>query len=191
MSQLLHDRRMLTHLRTEATDAGSPSTHRLLIHVAPGAEPWAPQADEVVKLELLLSRDSEIFYWPRFRVHEIYRATHSGQDLPEGRTYLLRAWAKDGRTHIFVDQTETRESTLWLTLHELTHLELPSSPYIARAFRGEPKAPNYYTNDAVHEARPEEQLANHVADRLALDFGIPGGLNRLWWRARVRAINAR
>lgn len=86
------------------------------------------------------------------------------------------------------DLTETTQSLTWLLLHELAHVEVNQTSLLDAALRSIPRPKDYLTNDEAHEAWPEEQLANLVADRLSSRLGSRPGLNRLWWRQRVRAL---
>jgi len=167
----------------------------LEVVVAPGAEPWALTGAEQGAIEALLGGDVEVFYWPRSQAVRVWEQTHDGRPMPgdpaySDPSYVMRAWARDGRSHILVDRTETKESILWLTLHELSHLELPCSPFLRFAFRSEPRAENYLLDDDAHEARVEEQFANAVANLLAPHFGIARGYDRRWWRTRVNRLEA-
>jgi hypothetical protein len=157
----------------------------LAVHAAPGTERWALSAEEAAEIACWLSRDVEVYFWPRSQVREVWRKTH-GSELPV-RPYSFRAWSSGGAAHLFVDDTETPESIRWLLLHELAHLDLVSSPLLARAYRGVKRPANYLTSDDAHEANPEEQMANFVADQLAPRLGIPAGLDRRWWRKRVES----
>lgn len=157
----------------------------LSVYVAPGTEPWALTPEEADALGCMMSRDTEIHFWPRARLDEIWRRTHDGTPAP-APPYAFRAWSNpDGRAHILADATETPQSIRWLVLHELAHLDLVSAPLLARAYRGIPKPENYLVDDEAHEARPEEQMANFVADQLAPLLGSAPGYDRRWWRGRV------
>jgi hypothetical protein len=156
--------------------------------IYPGAERWAPDADVMQRLSCLLTRDVVVEIAPRAQVRAIWQRDHGGRPMPDYGPYAFRAYSRDGRAVIFVDPTETQASTLWLLLHELAHLEVASARMLKSAYRSMPKPPGYMTNDAAHEAHPEEQLANLVATRTLAHLGLPPRqLDRLWWRRRVQA----
>jgi len=164
----------------------------IVVLAAPGTEPWVPSSAVAMVLAAWTCRDLRLCYWPRARFVEVWESTHvgPGRDLAaKAKPYAWRGWAtrEPASIHIFVDETETAASILWLTLHELAHLELACAPLLEQAYRGEPKSESYWQDDAAHEARPEEQLANFVADELAPRLGSGPGYHRLWWRARVNA----
>lgn len=138
----------------------------------------------------MLGRDVTVEYHPRSAVGEVWARDHGGQTLPV-KPYAFRAYARGNKAVLFVDDTETRDSALWLLLHELAHLDLDNAPLVHRAYRSIPKAADYLRDDGAHEAHAEEQLANLVADQVAPALGGRPGLDRLWWRRRVAALGRR
>jgi hypothetical protein len=121
---------------------------------------------------------------PRGLVRELWWRDQGAKSFPGD--YAFRAYTRGNRVVLLSDATETPESLTWLLLHELAHVGVNASPYLQRAFRSRKRPAQYMTDDEAHERWPEEQLANHVADQLAPHFGSRPGLDRLWWRARVR-----
>jgi hypothetical protein len=126
-----------------------------------------------------------VIFHPRQERKRAWREDHPGQN-PPGNPYSFRAYTIGNTTRIFVDDTETRDSVGWLLLHELAHAVLNGTPHLARPLRRLPRPARYATDDAAHEAVPEEQVANRVADLLATRLGGQPGLNRPWWRAQTR-----
>lgn len=115
----------------------------------------------------------------------VWQQYNPGRRLPG--LYAFRAWNRADHIHLFVDDTETRESALWLLLHELGHSITNQDPWLRQKLHSVPKPVDYLTNDLAHEAYPPEQAANDIANRLAVQLGIPRDLDRLWWRQRVRS----
>jgi hypothetical protein len=159
---------------------------RLVVRASPGTEPWVPDPATLQRLACLLTSDVEVEIYPRMSVAPVWAREHGGDrsSLPTD-PYAFRAWSREGRAILFVDDTETKDSILWLLVHELAHLDLPHSRLLRSAYRDRVRHPDYLKNDQVHEADPEEQLANLVADEVVARLGRPSGLHRLWWRRRV------
>jgi hypothetical protein len=163
----------------------------LTVRFHPDAKRWVPPRAALDKLACSLSRDLEVEYWPRRLVGRVWERDHGGEMLPVHR-YAFRAYSRGNRAVLFVDETETMPSATWLLLHELAHLDLTAAPLVQQAYRSIPKPPGYLTTDAGHEAHPEEQLANAVANQILPTLGLPAHrYDRLWWRSRVRAYQGR
>jgi hypothetical protein len=160
------------------------ATSRMRITVLPGAEPWVPSRATIDKLAKALGVPASVEYIPRTMVESVWERDHPGGDPFPGR-YAFRAYTRGDQVRMFVDSTETPQSALWLLVHELAHIAVDSNDLLDLAYRSFPRPPGYRTNDAAHEAWPEEQLANDVADQWGQRLGYPPGLNRLWWRKRV------
>ena len=147
-----------------------------------------PKKNHLQAINPLLTRSVEVFFHPRSEVGKIWKQDHGGKKLPVPK-YAFRAYTNGERVRIFSDETETPESLLWLLLHELAHVELARSPFLHRVYRKLPKPKNYMTSDAAHEAAPEEQFANLVADEwYSAIVGHPCTYDRLWWRHRVHKM---
>lgn len=158
----------------------------LTVNAHPDARAWVPSSAVLSKLACMLSRDLTVEYWPRRMVGAIWARDHDGQPLPVD-PYAFRAYSRNGKATLFVDNTETEPSATWLLLHELGHLELPGARLVHRAYRSVPRPANYLTSDEGHEAHAEEQLANTVANQVFPMLGYPAArYDRLWWRQRVR-----
>lgn len=154
-----------------------------------GTEPWLPTHEEAAKLSRWVGGPITVEYWPRSRAEEAWKRHHPGQPFVR-KPYSFRAWSnKKARLAVLlVDGLETRESALWLLLHELGHLELNHSKILRWAFK-QKKQPGYWTQDAAHEEHPEEQMANRVGTKLMVKLGHPPvQLDRPWWRKRVKAM---
>ena len=159
----------------------------LTIKAWPGAEPWMPSAQARQQLACLLSRGATVELVPRSNLPALWRRDFAGQAMLP--TYSFRAYARDNRIVILVDRTETPASVLWLLGHELAHAELSNTKLLRAAYRSIPKDPDYMTDDQAHEANPEEQLANLVANRVCERAGFcEQGMDRHWWRDRVQRM---
>ena len=162
----------------------------LQITAWPGAERWVPTQVQQRKIACLLSGTTVVEYVPRSRVADVWARDHSGAPFTLN-PFNFRAYARGGRTTLFVDPTETQDSATWLLLHELAHIELSRSKMLKHAYRSIPKPKGYLTSDVAHESHPEEKLANQVANSWAAYVGIRPGLDRHWWRRRVNAHQGR
>jgi hypothetical protein len=160
------------------------ATSELQVTVHPGTEQWVPSHNALETLGRALKVAVRVEFIPRSRVREIWIRDHSRGDSFPGH-YAFRAYTKDKLVRLFVDQTETRDSALWLLVHELAHVAVDSNDLLDLAYSSFPRPAAYRTDDRAHEAWPEEQLANNVADQWGQRLGYPAGLNRLWWRKRV------
>jgi hypothetical protein len=123
---------------------------------------------------------------PRPLVRELWARDMGSKPFPG--YYAFRAYTRGDRVVLLSDTTETPQSLTWLLLHELAHVEVNRAPLLDAGLRSIPRPKDYLTSDQAHESWPEERLANLVADRLAPLFGSRPGLNRLWWRSRVRSV---
>lgn len=160
------------------------ATSGLQVTVHPGTEQWVPTHNALETLGRALKVPVRVEFIPRSRVREIWSRDHPRADSFPG-DYAFRAYTKDKLVRLFVDQTETRDSALWLLVHELAHVAVDSNDLLDLAYNSFPRPAAYRTDDRAHEAWPEEQLANNVADQWGERLGYPAGLNRLWWRKRV------
>lgn len=103
--------------------------------------------------------------------------------------YSYRGWCEgsDGRIVILVDETETPESILWITWHEIAHAVTTRARMFDTAMEEENKTEGRKTyewkDDVGHEADSEERLVNRVAT--AHMQGKERA--RPWWRPRVVA----
>ena len=158
----------------------------LTLELRPGTEAWAPPARWMPVLGEGLLGPQRVVIHPRSERDLAWGEDHAGAKAPGG-PYSFRAYTLGPVTRIFVDNTETRASVGWLILHELAHAVLNRAPRTAGPLRSQPRPTNYATNDTAHEAVPEEQICNRVADLLTVQLGGRPGLNRHWWRKRTRA----
>lgn len=160
----------------------------LTVRVAPGAERWAPSEEVIRALSCQISSPMTVEIWPRSELPRVWSRDHDGKPLTT-KPYAFRAYSRAGKARLFVDDTETPSSALWLMLHEMAHLDLPHSRLVSRAYRTYPRRADYLTTDEGHEAHPEEQLANLVATQQMRSLGYRGpALDRLWWRRRVKSL---
>lgn len=101
--------------------------------------------------------------------------------------YSYRGWCDYRRIVVLVDETETPDSVLWLTYHELAHMACSRTRMIDQAMdqenKNEGRKGYEWKDDAGHEADSEERLVNRVATAWS------GGKEyaRPWWRPRVVA----
>lgn len=146
--------------------------------------------DAAQRLACWIAGEAVVYYHRRVDIPRVWAEEHEGDTLPVD-PWSFRAWSRDGVAHLFVDRTETPASAAWLLVHELAHLDLVGAPLLRRAYRGLPRPSGYLSTDEGHEAHPEEQLANLVADRILPQLGYSAGrYDRLWWRRRVCQLGA-
>ena len=129
--------------------------------------------------------DIHLSIYPRRMVREVWNHEMDGKtfDLKE---YAFRAFARGNGIVIFDDETETKDSLLWLLLHEVGHIFVTRTPKLRHQFRSSSKPSGYMTSDSAHESSPEEQFANMMADGWYKEFsGKSGSFHRIWWRNRV------
>ena len=162
---------------------------KISIRVHPGAEPWAPPLQSIQELSKHIAAPVEIEIFHRREVRRLWAKNMPNRPYPGD--YAFRAWTRGSHVTILVDDTETPGSVLWVIAHELTHADINKAPFLDIALRGIPKPERYEHEDQAHEAWPEEQIANLVADQWAPRLGSRPGLNRLWWRERVDALTGR
>ena len=160
---------------------------RILVRAEPGTEAWVPSFDDLADLACSLTNDVQVEVYPRNQVARVWAQENGGAALPVD-PYAFRAFAKGRRALLFVDPTETKDSVLWLLVHELTHLELPQSRLLHEVYRNRERDPAYLHSDEAHEADLEERFANQIADVMMARFGRPTGLDRRWWRKRVQSM---
>jgi hypothetical protein len=158
---------------------------QLTVEVRPGAEAWVPPARWFRFFGDALPGPQRVVFHPRSERARAWAEDHPERKEPPGHAYSFRAYTRGPVTRIFVDDTETRASTGWLLAHELAHALLNRVPSLATELRRHPRPERYATSDEAHEAVPEEQVANRVADLVSTRLGGRPGLNRRWWRART------
>ena len=168
----------------------SRCARHLSVHADPGTEPWVIHPEAAARLACWIAADAAVRYHRRDEIPRVWAEEHDGEALPVS-PWSFRAWSRDGVAHLFVDRTETPASAAWLLVHELAHLDLVGAPLLRRAYRGLSRPSGYLSTDEGHEAHPEEQLANLVADQILPRIGYPAGhYDRLWWRRRVCRMGA-
>jgi len=181
------DIRTLNSFKDEMSKIGS-SGLRVIVH--PGAEDWAPSEEDIQSISRQILRDGIVELYPRSSVAEVWESQHPGQTYDKDE-YAFRAYTSKNRAVVFVDKSESKESALWVILHELAHMELYGSPYLFRAYRSIPMPDDYSTNDEAHEADPEEQMANLVATQWMGRLGYgEREFRRPWWRRRVALLRS-
>lgn len=161
---------------------------QIKLRVHPDARRWRPSSQDLRAMgQGLVQRSVTIRLLPRSKVKADWK-----KNLDRGKPfpgyYAYRAYTRGTTVTLFVDETETPESILWLLAHELAHVAVNGAPMLHEALRSIPKPRDYLTSDEAHEAYPEEQLANLVADQWMVILGSQPGLDRLWWRKRVRRL---
>jgi hypothetical protein len=135
----------------------------------------------------MLGDGVDVFIYHRRELPGVWAAAHRGQALPASARWSFRAWARGPVVRIFVDATETPASVAWVLLYELAHVELGRSRYLASGWRSQAKPADYLIDDDVHEAWPEEKVANMVATSQMPVLGYQRTrYDRYWWRGRVR-----
>ena len=129
--------------------------------------------------------DVRVVVYPRRMVREVWNHEMEGKPFSM-KPYAFRAFARGNMIVVFDDKTETKDSLLWLLLHEIAHIFVTRTPKLRRQFRSRSLPSGYMTSDSAHESSPEEQFANMMADQWYKEFfGHSGSFHRLWWRRRV------
>lgn len=159
---------------------------KLTIHHHPDLVRYVPDRAGLQAVAELLPADVVVHLHRRSDLDQVWAQTHGGRQLPLPPR-AFRAWANRNTVRLLVDETETPRSVAWLLLHELAHVAVTHSPLLRAAFRGRSKPDGYLTDDGVHEAWPEERLANRVAVELMPLLGYERAfLGRDWWRQHTR-----
>jgi hypothetical protein len=126
--------------------------------------------------------------FPRRMVRTVWEYEKPGVPFPQ-KEYAFRAFARGSQITIFDDETESEKSILWLLLHELGHVWVSRNDKLRSHFRTMKKPKGYLTSDSAHEAAPEEQFANMMADNWFKQLmDEPGSYHRIWWRKQVIGI---
>lgn len=148
------------------------------------ATDWCPHSSVIDKLSKFFTKDVCIKIYPRYMVGKVWSECHGGKPYTK-EYYAFRAFAGPDYCKIFVDETETKDSVLWVMLHELAHIALASAPFLFKAYR-HLTPPDYFESDEAHEKDPEEQMANAMAMSW-MDLLGYGKVNypRHWWRNRT------
>lgn len=148
------------------------------------ATDWSPAKDVVDCLAKFFTKEVNVEIYPRYMVDKVWSKDHCDKPY-EKEYYAFRAYAGKNYCKIFVDETETKESALWVMLHELAHIALATSPFLFKGYR-HLTPPDYFESDEAHEKDPEEQMANSIAMSW-MDMLGHGMVNypRHWWRQRT------
>lgn len=166
----------------EVEKVASSNDISLFCHV--DATDWCPNGDIVNFLAKFFTKEVRVEIYPRSMVGTIWSKDHENKPYDKDY-YAFRAYAGKNYCKIFVDETETKESVLWVLLHELAHISLSCAPYLFRAFR-HLTPDDYFESDDAHERDPEEQMANSMAMSWMDMLGY-GKVSypRHWWRKRT------
>ena len=180
----------MTHTRvSRQVPVSNAGCATLTLFVAPGAERWAPSPSSLSGIACALRGSVRVEVWPRTALPSVWREDNPGRPLPGG-SHGFRAYTRDHVVKLFVDDTETPDSVLWLLHHELAHVGVTQTPGLVQSLRRTPRPDGYPSDDEAHERHPEERHANAVADAWMTLLHKPTGLDRLWWRKRVQARRA-
>lgn len=145
----------------------------------PGAEPWGTSDEEQQAVSEGAGGTYAVHIHHRDEVEKVWKDDHPGKEYTFP-PYKFRAYQNGDRARIFVDETETPDSTRWLVIHELTHMVLRQEhPEEWRKYQ-DATPDDYEESDEAHESDPEEQLCNAVAAKW-----VGADYHRPWWRARV------
>jgi hypothetical protein len=145
---------------------------------------WMPSREIICKLGKFMHKPMCIRVFPRDMVFEVYDSEHPCPLDPDGY-YKFRAYTSGTKATVFVDDTETPESLLWVILHELAHMEMRASRYLLKAYTAA-TPPDYNESDEAHERDPEEKMANFIATEWLGQLGYDKiCYSRPWWRTRV------
>lgn len=160
----------------------------LNVKVHAEAEAWAPPVEALRLANDLLHKPVQVCIYPRHMVKTIWEQDHIDRRYDKD-LYAFRAYAGKDYCRIFVDETETPESALWVFFHELAHIALTASPYLFKAYRFL-TPPDYFMSDDAHERDPEEQMANAIAGAYMkmLNYDVTD-YPRHWWRNRVDTMS--
>lgn len=160
------------------------SENNLTMFCHADASDWCPNGDIIQQLSAFFTKEVNVSIYPRHMLDVVWSKDHCGKPY-EKDYYAFRAYAGKDYCKIFVDETETKDSVLWVMLHELAHIALASAPYLFRAYR-HLTPPDYFDSDEAHESDPEEQMANAMAMSWMDMLGY-GKVSypRHWWRQRT------
>jgi len=145
---------------------------------------WVPDPSVFTAIDSLFTKPVSIHFIPRSDVAKTWSKDNGGKKYTKD-LYSFRAYAGKDFCKIFVDDTETRDSVLWVMLHELAHIALASVPYLFKGYRVQ-TPDDYWDSDDGHERDPEEQMANNMAITWMKTLGHePFEYDRRWWRERT------
>lgn len=136
---------------------------------------WAPDpADQVAIDDFFGPRLPNAVLWllPRRMARQVVR-----RDLGP---HAFRAVTRGSNSYVFVDDTETRDSTAFLMAHELTHQLVSKNRVLTAAFHDARAHDSDGASDHFHEVDPEERFCDGIAANL-----LGRRLDRSWWRPRV------
>jgi len=173
-----------THTPAVLTVEKVASTPELSVYCHADASDWCPSSDVIKSISKFFNKNVRVEIYPRSLVAEVWSKDHDNKEYTKDY-YAFRAYAGRDYCKIFVDETETKESALWVFLHELAHISLASAPYLFKAYR-HLTPPDYFSSDDAHERDPEEQMANAMAMSWMDMLGY-GKVEypRHWWRERT------
>ena len=148
------------------------------------ATEWCPHGDVIQCLSTFFTKNVDIEIYPRSLLATVWEKDHPGKKYNKDY-YAFRAYAGKDYCRIFVDETETKDSVLWVMLHELAHIALATSPFLFKGYR-HLTPEDYHCSDNAHERDPEEQMANEIAMSWMDMLGY-GKVSypRHWWRNRT------
>lgn len=170
--------------RKKASEQNIYTDSKLKIVAHPEAYRWMPPRDIIQKLGQFMHKEMCIRIFPRDMIFEVYNDEHPAC-LGEEDYYKFRAYTSGSKATVFVDETETPDSVLWVILHELAHMDMKASSYLYKAYTWATPE-DYNESDEAHERDPEEQMANLVATKWLGRLGREEFCySRPWWRARV------
>ena len=173
-----------THTDPVITLEKIASTPELSVYCHVDASDWCPSSDVIRRISPFFTKNVRVEIYPRSLVADVWSKDHDCKEYTKDY-YAFRAYAGKDYCKIFVDETETKESALWVFLHELAHISLASAPFIFRAYR-HLTPHDYFSSDDAHERDPEEQMANAMAMSWMDMLGY-GKVEypRHWWRERT------
>ena len=148
---------------------------------------WLPPQEILDKIAKFFTKKVCVSIYPRSMVSLVWAKDHDNRPYDKDY-YAFRAYAGPDYCKIFVDETETVESAMWVMFHELAHIALASAPYLFRAYRHLTPS-DYFDSDDAHERDPEEQMANQIAMSW-MDMMGYGKVSypRHWWRNRTQMV---
>lgn len=169
-------------LNTYMSKTASAGHISMFCHV--DATEWCPNGDVIEMLSKFFTKEVRVEIYPRYLVNTVWEKDHPCETYSK-EYYAFRAYAGKDYCRIFVDETETKDSVLWVMLHELAHIALATSPFLFKGYR-HLTPDDYHCSDDAHERDPEEQMANEIAMSWMDMLGY-GKVSypRHWWRNRT------
>lgn len=146
---------------------------------------------------ILESSNMQVFIYDENQIKDL-KEKHN----PKGSLTLARAFFHNSENKIVLYNTryETRESILWIFLHEIGHLiykdtygtEILDQEFLLNKniindnelYFKQDSFIDIYLNDEIHENLPSEIIANTIAN-----YFIKKDYSRKWWRKNIKKVD--